>query len=305
MKFYEKIRLLREEKGKTQYAVHKELGIGIETVRKYERPDPETFPNSAQLKLLKNYYDVTYEYLLDENCLNKHHDSIDIGKKLNLSDKSIHQIISLQNHKTYSGDNLIDKESPITFDKWLSSFDCFALFVSYITDYYVLNDLLQSTQFFSACLEIAPYIVDCLNTNKNGLDSLFKLLEDNALIYKECVTHGDTSSMLNYNSFKELNRYITKFKKYCTSYKPELNKNQLIKKKLTLDDDLFNILNEITEIGAESHQFTYNDLQFCEFKITECIRDYLHYTSKDNNIISMPPEYEKFIKQLRKEGKIK
>ena len=47
MKFYEKIRLLREEKGKTQYAVHKELGIGIETVRKYERPDPETFPQAA------------------------------------------------------------------------------------------------------------------------------------------------------------------------------------------------------------------------------------------------------------------
>lgn len=305
MKFYEKIRLLREEKGKTQYAVHKELGIGIETVRKYERPDPETFPNSAQLKLLKNYYNVTYEYLLDENCLNKHHDSIDIGKKLNLSDKSIQQILYLQNHKTFSGDNLIDKESPVTFDKWLSTFDSFSLFISYITDYNVLNDLLKCTKFFSGCLEIAPYIVDCLNTNKKELEHLFKLLEDNLLIYKECVTHGDTSSKLDYRSYKELNSYFTKFKKYCSSYKPASKKNLLTKNHLELDDDLFNILNEIVEIGAESYQFTHDDLQFCEYKITECIRDYLHYTSKENESITMPSEYQKFIKQLRKEGKIK
>lgn len=98
-----KIKLLKEEKVKTQYSVYKELGIGIETVRKYERPEPAYFPNSAQLILLKNYYGVTNEFWLDENCLNKHHSSIDIGKKLKLSDKSIQQIIDLQNHETFSG----------------------------------------------------------------------------------------------------------------------------------------------------------------------------------------------------------
>ena len=144
-----------------------------------------------------------------------------------------------------------------------------------------------------------------MNTNKKELEHLFKLLEDNLLIYKECVTHGDTTSKLDYSSYKELNSYFTKLKKYCSSYKPSSKKNLLTKKHLELDDDLFNILNEIVEIGAESYQFTHDDLQFCEYKITECIRDYLHYTSKENESITMPSEYQKFIKQLRKEGKVK
>ena len=43
--------------------------------------------------------DFNSSYNHCENCLNKHQSSIDIGKKLKLSDKSIQQIINLQNHK--------------------------------------------------------------------------------------------------------------------------------------------------------------------------------------------------------------
>ena len=305
MKLYEKLKLLREEKGITQDKLIKDTGLSAQAIRNYENPELDRLPNTVQLKMLKDYFGVTYEYLLDENCQNKTVESVNIGKKLNLSDKSIQQIISLQNHKTFSGDNLIDKESPITFDRWLSSFDSLSLFVSYITDYYVLNDLLQCTQYFSGLLELAPYIVNCLNINKKDLEFLFELLDSNILTYKKCVTHGDTSSKLDNNSYNELNSYLSKLKKYCSSYKPTSNKNSLTKKKLELDDELFNILNEITEIGAESYLFTHDDLQFCEYKITECIRDYLHYISVRNEKIAIPSEYQKHIKQLRKDGKIK
>lgn len=297
MKFYEKIKLLREEKGKTQYAVHKELGIGIETVRKYERPDPECFPNSAQLILLKNYYGVTYEYLLDENCLNKHQSSIDIGKKLKLSDKSIQQVIDLQNHKSFSGELIADNESPISFDRWLSNFKHLRSFTLYLTDYNILNDLLESTQYFSSILELAPYIINCLNNNKKDLEPLYKLLESKISIYKECVTHGDTVSQLNYDSYKELHSYFKKLKKYCSSYKSTSTTS------LEPDDDLFFILNEIVEIGAESYEFAYKDLQFCEFKITELIRDNLHDISKSNDNFKAPLEYQKLIKPFKKEVK--
>lgn len=305
MKFYEKIRALREEKGKTQYAVHKELGIGIETVRKYEKSNPETFPNSAQLILLKNYYDVSYEYLLDENCLNKHPETIAIGKKLKLSDESIEQIINLQSHKSFTGEVSIDKESPIYFDKWFSNFDDLSTFTLYLADYYILNDLLKCCQYFSSLLELSPYIIKCLNNNKKDLEPLFDLLNLNEKIYKNCVIHGDTTTQLNNDSYEELHSYISELKKYCNSYSSASNKNSLSKNGYDLDDDLFNILNEIVEIGCESFEFSYRDLQFCEFKLTELIRDSLHDISKSNIKFYLPNEYEKLLKTIKKGGEKK
>lgn len=305
MKFYQKLILLREEHGISQKKLIDDTGLSAQAVRNYENPKKDRVPNTAQLKMLKEYFGVSYEYLLDNNCQNKTAESIDIGKELRLSDKSIQQIKSLYNRKTFSEESIIDTESPVTFDKWLSTFDNLTLFVFYITDYYILNKLLGATQYFSSLLELSPYIVECLNNNKKDLVWIFNLMDYNISIYKECVIHGDTSSKLDYNSYIELNSYLVEFKNYCESYDPDSNKNSLIKKKLNLDDELFHILNEITEIGAESFQFTYADLQFCEYKITELIRDYLNDTSRQNHNIYMPPEYQKVIKQLRKGGKIK
>lgn len=301
MKFYEKIKQLREEKGKTQYAVHKELGIGIETIRKYEKSSPETFPNSAQLRLLKNYFDVSYEYLLDDNCLNKQPETVSVGKVLKLSDKSIDQIINLQYYKSFSGEKIKNTESPIYFDKWLSSFDGMSTFALYLSDYYILNDLLSCCQYFSSLLELSPYITNCLDNNKKDLNRLFKILDLKSDIYKACVTHKDTSTQLNNDSYEELYSYISKFKEYCNNYKKKSRKSTKFENDYSIDDELFFILNEIVEIGCESFEFSYRDLQFCEFKLTELIRESIHNISGNNNKLNFPDEYKKFI-QLSKKG---
>lgn len=46
--------------------------------------------------MLKDFYNVTYEYLLDEECKNKTTELLDIGKTLKLSDDAIQNIMELQ-----------------------------------------------------------------------------------------------------------------------------------------------------------------------------------------------------------------
>ncbi len=96
MKLSEKLKLLRELKGKTQEEVAQDLQIGITTLRNYENENLNRLPNTVQLKQLKKYYNVTYEYLLDDECENKTTTNINIGKELLLSDKSIEKIKNLQ-----------------------------------------------------------------------------------------------------------------------------------------------------------------------------------------------------------------
>ena len=89
MKFSEKIKQLRTEKGLTQEQVCKELDIAISSLRNYENG---RLPDTYQLKKIKNFYDVSYEYLLEDDCNNLTNTNLNIGKKLKLSDKSIEKI---------------------------------------------------------------------------------------------------------------------------------------------------------------------------------------------------------------------
>ncbi len=55
----------------TQQALADELGIGIQSIRNYENDSLDRIPSTVQLKMLKDFYGVTYEYLLDEDCNNR------------------------------------------------------------------------------------------------------------------------------------------------------------------------------------------------------------------------------------------
>ena len=79
-------------------------------------------------------------------------------------------------------------------------------------------------------------------------------------------------------------------------------KDDLLKNQLYFRDENFcSLVNEITEIGAESFQYKYKDLQFCQYQIPELIRDNLHEILGQNN--ELPSEYKKIINTTQKEGK--
>lgn len=309
MKLSEKLRLLREEKGMTQEQVCKKLEIGIQTLRNYENDNADRLPNTYQLNKIKNFYNVTYEYLLDDNCENKTAESVDIGKILCLSDKSIERLKDLQ-RDTYSfSPDIIkdygeDKKSPISFSLWIEHFSDLHDFTRMLNEFYLLNDLIEDTKYFSTIMDLTSYIIFCLNENKSMLASLFKLLDEKINHFKNCVTNYDYTS-LNYHNYEELNDNYLKLKSYCNSYKKNSKKNTIknIKSTVTMetDSELYYILNDILEIGIEYYEIAYKELRFCHFEILEFLKNSLNCPE---NQISIPQEYKKMKKLINMKEEI-
>ena len=75
---------MRNSAGKTQSEVAKDLGISTTALQNYEF---DRTPKMSELMKFKNYYDVSYEYLIEGK--NKKDENIKIGDTLGLSDNAI------------------------------------------------------------------------------------------------------------------------------------------------------------------------------------------------------------------------
>ena len=89
MNFGEKMKILREEANLTQEVASKKMNISISALRNYEK---NRLPDTYQLKQIKQFYQVPYEFLLDDSCHNRNLEYVDIGKSLYLSDDTIDKI---------------------------------------------------------------------------------------------------------------------------------------------------------------------------------------------------------------------
>lgn len=295
MKLSEKLKKLRESSGETQEQVCEVLGIGIQTLRNYENDKLDRIPNSYQLKKLKEHFNVTYEYLLDDECTNRTTETINIGNTLKLSDKSIQKIKDLQfNNPTFLPAHLRevteDTSSPYAFNEWIENFSSIKSFAIMLDTFYTLNRLSDKLQCFASILDIYPYIKHCLSNNKSKLNSLFEYLEQELEELKFYVSDGEKSS-LNYSHYEELKIEYEKFKKYCNSY----DKNNFSTDKLDIDDELYIILNTILEIALDFYLVTNKDLRYCQFEIIELFKNSLYITSEHNEKIT-PPAYFEYLK---------
>lgn len=294
MKLSEKLKLLREEKGMTQEQVCSELGIGIQSLRNYENTSIERIPNTIQLKMLKEFYNVTYEYLLNDTCENKTNESVDIGKKLKLSDKAIENIIDIQ-----FVNNRIPEESrkspvlygvsPIIFSNWLENIDL-KEFTTLLEEYNRLNSIMENIQYFYNIKSLEYYLYYCLE-NKKDLQTLYTILDNALNNLKKNLSHSIHSSLQD-DAYSELNKEFEKLKKYCKNYKKSSNRNELN-----------TILTSISSLGSCYYDETERNLKFCLFEITELIKDNLYETNKIEDIETLPEDYKKLITSMNKEVK--
>ncbi len=100
--FTKRMRELRIEKGKqenrelTQVAVSKELGIHVNTIRSYESNTLNQIPKIEQLMKIKNYYNVSYEYLLGETDIKSSNSNMQfICNETNLDEEDIKYLKTL------------------------------------------------------------------------------------------------------------------------------------------------------------------------------------------------------------------
>lgn len=100
--FTKRMKQLRLEKGAkenrelTQVAVSKDLGIHVNTVRSYESNSLNQIPKLEQLMKIKNYYNVSYEYLLGETDIKSSNSNMQfICNETNLSEENIKYLKTL------------------------------------------------------------------------------------------------------------------------------------------------------------------------------------------------------------------
>ena len=277
MKLCNKLKLLREEKGLTQQQLSKKLGIGIQSVRNYESEEKNRIPNTVQLKLLKDFYNVTYEYLLDDNCENRTNESVDIGKKLKLSDEALQNIIDLQYIDSHINNNphIADKYSPNTFNNWLEVADL-SEFVVIIREYEILNNLLENLQYFSNFCKLNQYILDCIK-NSQPLDSLLEILDKKSKEFKKLVSNSIYIPFQEHG-MKDLKIEINRFKTFCDSVHDS---------SITIKD-VENVTAFIEGIGQEYQELTKRTINYCLFEATEIIKKDLEDNFGKFNNLSLP-----------------
>ncbi len=95
MELYQKLELLRKEKGEkenrklTQEIAAQEMGLSVSALRNYEG---SRLPRLEELRKIKIYYDVPYEYLCNDLCENKIPGNLSAGTFFGLSDTTIQML---------------------------------------------------------------------------------------------------------------------------------------------------------------------------------------------------------------------
>ena len=290
MKLSQKLRELREEKGFTQQALADELGIGIQSIRNYENDSLDRIPSTVQLKMLKDFYNVTYEYLLDDDCNNRTTETISIGKELKLSDKALDKIINLQyrnRHIRELVESLApDDETPVVFNDWIEKSDV-QEYLALIKEYQSLNKILEILQYFSTLDSFYKNISDLLS-NKDSVKCILSVLENKLEEFKEAVHHSIFTTLEDHG-YEDMNFEVDKLRKFLKNYKKE---SVNVKK-------FEEIIIFIQSIGESYQEETSRSINYCLFEITEVLKNELHefYSVEDN--LSIPSEYQKL---LKKEG---
>lgn len=277
MNIAEKLRKLREDKGISQNKLIEELEkkqnitVAISSIRNYENIKSPRIPQGDVLLALARYYDVTLEYLIDDNITSYKKENLNIGKELMLNDKSINNIRKL--NKKYIG----------TFDVLLSDYS-FYDFVEMILIY----NLLEIPKFMlTRYLNMFYYDEENDNLliyeygNEKIVDNQFlkKYIDENTLVmqYYKILIEEYINTDLDLEEKSMIERAI-KYLKFDEKSNHIINKfNILLKtiksKKNIKKQDLYKMLLDIYD-----HQEDFsNGLEMLNI----ILKDYINETYKD------------------------
>lgn len=294
MKLSRKLRLLREEAGKTQEQLRNETGLGIQTIRNYENDNLDKFPSTYQLKILKDYYGVTYEYLLDENCNNKTPETVEIGKFLRLSDTSLDKIKDLQNHNNqyFPIEGLYYRDEvhgDLAFDKWLSSFDELKRFSIRLDILYNLNKIIETSKYFVNILKYREQIENSHNTDKIFVTKLNTLLSKKIEEYNKCFETPFKSDFLIEN-YTDINTHFSEYLDY------------LKKHKKIISGSLSFILDDLGTVAFGIYEDAFKNIKYCQYEISEILKNCISKQCLDFDKDSIPFEIETLLNQIDSGG---
>lgn len=225
MNIAEKLIKLRKEKGITQENLSKKLNISISAIRNYENTKNPREPKNDILIKFANFYNVSTEYLLNDEINNKTEENITIENKLNLSDKTIEKIVEIN---TKVNNEVVGK----------------------FIDYMPIRNFWE---------KINTYI----NKNKQIRTLLpLKKLTENLIMFDKYTTNDTFDKYYETNADTDDELYIFNFKKFCKNngckykktdkdlmlkYITALKTNELIEYKYGYIDNQYDISIDIIE----------------------------------------------------------
>lgn len=210
MNFSKKIKKLRLDNKLTQEQASNKMGIAISSLRNYENG---RLPDTHQLKIIKNFYNVSYEYLLEDNCENKTDENINIYKELSLTDSTIEKLKKISKNINNNVVNIF--LNSLSMDFW-DEFDEY-IFVNELNNKYseklenfldncetffeILNNTNKLSEFLCSINEIIPLINE-IEENSRSSNHLFTLL-----------TYYDCQDAINYLEEFQMNCKYHRFNK--------------------------------------------------------------------------------------------
>lgn len=96
MELREKLINLRKSQNLTQEQLARKMQISSSSIKNYESPNITRTPDISILKLYADYFNVSYDYLLNDSIQNKTSENIAIEKILWLNDKAIDNLKTLK-----------------------------------------------------------------------------------------------------------------------------------------------------------------------------------------------------------------
>ncbi len=167
MNITEKLIKLRKEKKVTQEQLAQDLKISISAIRNYENLKNPRIPKNDILLDFAQYYNVSIEYLLNNNIENKQTNNIDIGKELHLSDTAINKI------KKISNENLSNELNTFLDNIYLEGL---MRQIHYLTSIYTQKN--NNLVFLSKLYDLEPYLIKVIKQKNDKVkQETQKLLE--------------------------------------------------------------------------------------------------------------------------------
>ncbi len=226
MNIAEKLRKLREEKGISQNKLIEELkekqniNVAISSIRNYENVKAPRIPQGDVLLALARYYDVTLEYLIDDNITTYKKENLNIGKELKLTDKSIENIKRI-NNEYYN-----------LFDDLLNEY-IFTEFIEYFLEYTLINTFRDE------------FVADTFEYSYNSNNKKIEYFS-----FREQEIRGYTLSVIKKISQEKnlrldfINRNINKYINKSNQGELDYSKLGIIYRELNVNDKLNYIMNQ-------------------------------------------------------------
>ncbi len=213
MNFGEKIRNLRLDSKLTQEQASTKMGIAISSLRNYENG---RLPDTHQLKIIKNFYNVSYEYLLEDNCENKTDKNINIHKELSLTDSTIEKLKEINKNMNNNVVNIFFNSLNMNF--W-NEFDEY-IFINKLNNKYVQ----KMESFLDECENFFDILNDTVELNKFlcSIDEFTLIINE---LREKFISNSYFSLLLSYYDCDGVSQFLSDLKITCKT----LNKTHTIK----------------------------------------------------------------------------